>query len=110
MLRTTAYCKEYKNGNITIKIPAAELEQFKRDPVFELSEMIYWLDCYFIGETFCISNYDTAHMIYNCYSDLVYIFPWGELERLEQGKTVRLYARVPDSDDREMITEWEAGA
>lgn len=110
MLRNNDCCKEYKNGNITIKIPADEMEYFKRDNVGILADWLSIIDCEFIGETFCLSNFETGHMIYNYYSDLVYIFPWRELERLEQGKTVRLYARVPDSYDREMITEWEAGA
>ena len=85
MLRTTDYCKEYKNGNITIKFD---------------SELI---DCEFIGETFYLSNYETGHLIHNCYSDLVYIFAWSDLEKLQQGKTVKIFARIPDESDRELI-------
>lgn len=103
MLRQTHHCTEYKNGNITIRYGADTIADAKKDPILVLSEVISWIDCYFIGETYCLSNYETGHTIYNAYSDLVYVFPWRALEDLEAGKTVRLYARKPDETDREII-------
>ena len=103
MLRKSDYCKEYKNGNITIKYDADTIDAARRDPVLTVSDVLSWIDCYFIGETYCLSNYETGHTIYNAYSDLVYIFPWRCLEDLERGKTVRLYARRPDETDREIL-------
>ena len=61
------------------------------------------IDCYFIGDTYCLSNYDTGHTVYNAYSDLVYIFAWSDLEKLKAGYTVKLYARKPEKEDREII-------
>lgn len=103
MLRKNDYCKEYKNGSITIKYDTATTAAAKRDPVLVVSDVLSWIDCYFIGETYCLSNFETGHTIYNAYSDLVYIFPWRCLEDLEKGKTVRLYARRPDETDREIL-------
>lgn len=103
MLRTTDYIKEYKNGNITIKFDRELIEFSKRDDVLALASALETADCYFIGETYCLSNYATWHTIYNAYSDLVYIFDWNLLAMLKNGETVRLYARKPDETDRELI-------
>ena len=48
-------------------------------------------------------------MIYNCYSDLVYIINFNDIEEtLAAGRWLRLYARIPDTTDREIINEWRA--
>ena len=107
MLRTTNYCKEFKNGNINIKFDHAAIEEMKKDELLFLSDCLSRIDCDFIGETYCLSNYDVGHTLYNSYSDLVYIFPWSCLEELKAGKTVKLYARKPEIEDRELIdNQW----
>lgn len=68
-----------------------------------LSSLLDMIDCYFIGETYCLNNYETGHTIYNTYSDLIYVFAWSELEALEAGKAVKLFARKPDETDSELI-------
>lgn len=103
MLRKSDYCKEYKNGNITVKYDRDKIQESKKDNVLTISDVLNWIDCYFIGETYCLSNYETGHTLYNAYSDLIYIFPWRYLEDLENGKTIRLYARRPDETDREIL-------
>lgn len=105
MRRKTDYCEEYKNGNIAIKYDCDKIQESKRDNILTISDVLSWIDCYFIGETYCLSNYETGHTVYNAYSDLVYVFPWRYLEDLENGKTVRMYARRPDEADREIIKE-----
>lgn len=95
--------REYKNGNITIKYYKEGIEESKKDNVLLLSSLLEMIDCSFIGETYCLSNWETGHTIYNAYSDLVYVFPWSEIEELEQGKTIRLYARKPDETDKEIL-------
>lgn len=103
MLRKTDHCTEYKNGNITVKYDRDTIRASKKDDVLTISDVLSWIDCYFIGETYCLSNYETGQTVYNCYSDLIYIFPWRYLEDLENGKMVRLYARRPDETDREIL-------
>lgn len=103
MLRTTNHCKEYKNGNIIIKYDHDMIAESKRDSLLTLSSVLDEIDCSFIGETYCLNNYETGHTVYNSYSDLVYIFAWSELEALEAGKAVKLFARKPDETDRELI-------
>lgn len=75
----------------------------KRDSLLTLSSVLDEIDCSFIGETYCLNNYETGHTVYNSYSDLVYIFTWSKLETLEAGKAVKLFARKPDETDRELI-------
>lgn len=103
MLRKTDHCKEYKNGNIIIKYDRDMIAESKRDSVLTLSSVLDEIDCSFIGETYCLNNYETGHTVYNSFSDLVYIFAWSELEALETGKAVKLFARKPDETDRELI-------
>lgn len=103
MLRTTDHCKEYKNGNIIIRYDRDMIAESKRDSLLTLSSVLDEIDCSFIGETYCLNNYETGHTVYNAYSNLVYVFAWSELETLEAGKTVKLFARKPDEADRELI-------
>ena len=103
MKRITDHCKEYKNGNLLIKYNEDAIEQSKKDSLLTLASVLEEIDCYFVGETYCISNYAMGHTIYNCHSDLCYIFAWNNIETLEQGKTIKLYARKPNEWDRELI-------
>ena len=95
--------REYGNGNITIKYFPDGIQTSKKDSVLTLSSLLDMIDCYFIGETYNLSNWACGHTIYNAYSDLVYIFNWDDISELENGKTVRLYARKPDETDKEIL-------
>ena len=92
-----------KNGNLNIRIDKEDLEDFNNDQVFFLSDQLWNMNCEFIGETFCLNNWETGHLVYNNYMDCCYIFPWRELEKLAQGKTVKLYAHKPTEVERELI-------
>ena len=103
---STEFAKEFKNGNISIKYDADTIKKAQKNELLTLSEILNSIDCYFVGETFCLSNYATGHLIYNLYSDLVYVFNWQWLKTLKQGKTIKLYVCKPDDDDREIIKEF----
>lgn len=105
MLKKSDYCKVYKNGNITVKYDRDMIQESKKDQILTICSALEWIDCRFIGETYCLSNYEMGHTLYNDYLDLVYIFPWRFLDDLEAGKTIRLYARRPDETDREILAE-----
>lgn len=102
-LRVHNGCTQFKNGNLSLRIPREDLKEFNRDPVLYLSDLLGWMDCDFIGETFNLSNWVTGHLIYNNYMDCCYIFAWDELDRLACGLTVKLYARPVSADERELI-------
>lgn len=96
-------CTQFKNGNINVKIEKEDLEDFNKDQVFFLSDLLWYMNCEFIGETFCLGNYETGHLIYNSYMDCCYIFAWSDLDKLAEGKSVKLYAREVTDEDRELI-------
>lgn len=96
-------CTQFKNGNINVKIEKEDLEDFNKDQVFFLSDLLWYMNCEFIGETFCLNNFETGHLIYNSYMDCCYIFAWSDLDKLAEGKSVKLYAREVTDEDRELI-------
>lgn len=104
--------KEFKNGNLSIRFPAEYREKLKKNIVSAI-EVLSWtldeLDCYFVGEEFCLGNDAMGAMIYNYYSDLVYIINFNDIENvLAAGHWLRLVARTPDEEDRKIINEWMA--
>lgn len=107
MKRVHENIKEFQNGNLSIRFPVEYREKLKSGVVSAI-EVLSWtldeLDCYFIGDEFCIGNYAMGAMIYNCYSDLVYIINFNDIEEiLAPGRWLRLYARKPTTYDRETI-------
>ena len=96
-------CIQFRNGNLNLRIEKEDLDEFNRDRVFFVSDLLCHMNCRFIGETFCVGNFDTAHIIYNDYMDCCYIFLWSKLEILAEGKFVKLFAHKPDEQEREII-------
>ena len=96
-------CLQFRNGNLNIRTGKEDLEDFNKDQVLFLSDLLCWLDCEFIGETFCLNNFEIGHIIYNAYMDCWYIFNWTDLDKLAEGKSVKLFAREVTSEDRELI-------
>ncbi len=109
-MRTNENIKEFNNGNINIKLDNGLIEDIKvgHVSVIEiLSSVLDSLDCYLIGEEFCISNFDMGVLVYNVYSDKVYILSFGDIEdKLLKGQTMKLYARIPDDEDRNEINRY----
>ena len=108
IIRNTDNVKEFKNGNINIHFTEEEIEEISRDDMqsglYTLINALDWADCYMIGDSFCMSNFTMGQLIYNAYSDVCYILDLSDIDTvLMQGKTLKLYARKPDPEDREMI-------
>ena len=76
MKRTHENIKEFKNGNLSIRFSKEDLESITVGHVSPI-EVLVWqlseLDCYLIGDEFCLGYDAMGCMIYNSYSDLVYI-------------------------------------
>ena len=108
IMRKTDNAKEFKNGNINICFSAEEISDINNDSMMSgfthLMHVLDWIDCYMIGDSFCINNFTMGQTIYNAYSDVCYILDLSDIDAvLMQGKTLKLYARKPDAEDREMI-------
>lgn len=107
MIRCTKYGRVFYNGNMNLQIPKEDLEEFNKDQVLFLPDMLSYLDCEFIGETYCLNNFETGHTIFNSYMNCCYIFAWSDLEKLAKGRCVKLHARPVTEEDLEMIErEW----
>ena len=108
IIRKTDNAKEFKNGNLNIHFSAEEIAEINSDDtqsgLSALINALYWTDCYMIGDSFCLSNFTMGQLIYNAHSDACYILDLSDINAvLMQEKTLKLYARRPDEEDREMI-------
>lgn len=108
IIRNTDNVKEFKNGNLNISFTAEEIAEINSDDtqsgLSALINALDWADCYFVGDSFPWGNFTMGQLIYNAYSDVCYILGLSDINAvLMNGKTLKLYARKPDPEDREMI-------
>lgn len=103
MLRENENCKQFKNGNMNVRFTPEEVERIKTGTLSGIETLLYcleWYDTSLYSDEYCISNYATGVTFYNCHSDVFYEFNMNDLEKLENGKTVKLYARrLSDNPD-----------
>ncbi len=100
--------RRFKNGNINVRLDPDELSGVKKGSISAFEALSWELDAvdtYLVGDEFCLSNFDMGVYFYSAYSDAMFLFPMSELEKLKEGKTVKLYAKAPDADDREYLRE-----
>ena len=99
--------QRFKNGNINVRFSPEEIEDINAGKNSGAEILCWKLDMFDtvpIGETYCLSNFTTGHTFYSYYSDRVFIVDWSDLHNvLMQGKTLKLYAMVPDETDIEII-------
>ena len=108
IIRNTDNVKEFKNGNLNIHFTADEIADINNDSLMSgfthLIHVLDWVDCYFVGDSYCLSNFTMGRTIYNAYSDVCYILDLSDIDAvLMHGKTLKLYAHKPDAEEREMI-------
>ena len=108
IIRKTDSVKEFKNGNLNIRFTAEEIAEMNSDDaqsgLYTLINALDWADCYFVGDSFCWGNFTMGQLIYNAYSDVCYILDLSDINAvLMKGETLKLYARKPDAENREMI-------
>jgi hypothetical protein len=97
--------KRFKNGNINVKLEKDET--IKESLLIDLLNELYYLDCTLFGEEYCISNYDMAIDVYSYYDDVLIRIIYSDLDKLKEGKTIKLYARKLDKYDRELYKQLE---
>ena len=99
--------QRFKNGNINIRFSPDEIADIKAGKYSQielLSRKLEGFDTYFIGEEYCLSNYIMGCTLYSYHSDKVFILDFSDIDSvLMKGGTLKLYARKPDSEDREII-------
>ena len=94
--------QRFKNGNLTIRFSPDEIQDIKAGKYSDielLSRKLEKFDTYFIDE-----NYTMGYTLYSYYADKVFILDFSNIDSvLMTGGTLKLYARKPDSEDREII-------
>lgn len=102
--------KRFKNGNINIKWFYENIQDCKVGKFSDIELLSFSLesvDCYIVGEQFCLSNYAMGCMIYNAHMDCIYILDFADLDKLLTGKTLKLYANFNiDEETREIINNY----
>ena len=92
--------REYKNGNITLKCDPVE---FSNDPLLSVSELLFWVDTDIVCEI--PDAWQPSLLLYNCRLDRCYELYESSRNDLKTGKTVRIFARVPNEYDKEFLKE-----
>ena len=99
--------KRFKNGNINVRFDSdtiAEIQCGKISDIEALSWALEDVDCRFIGEQYCLSNYEMGATIYSDYADKTFILNFSDIPAvLMKGRSLKLYANEPDDDDREIL-------
>ncbi len=100
----------FNNGNLNIRFSKETLDDIHSRKFTGMECLAFALedmDTYFIGDSFCLSNYAMGQTVYNCNQDKCYTLDLNDIEdTLLKGRTLKLYARKPDADDRELIANW----
>ena len=101
--------QRFKNGNLNIRFSPDEIADIKAGKYSQielLSRKLETFDTAFIGERYCLSNYTMACTLYSCYADKVFILDFSDIDNiLMKGRTLKLYASKPTTEDREQIEE-----
>ena len=97
----------FRNGNMNIRFTSDEIAAVKSGRYSDI-ELLSWilseLDCEFLGDEFCLSNYEMGCLIYSHYFDKTYLLRFTDIENvLMKGKSLKLYGKDPNEDEREMI-------
>lgn len=100
--------REYKNGNITIKLENENKNTSFESLVCDIANNLDWVDTYLISEyPYCLGNDCIAVDFYNIRTDKLYKLSSYDMDKyLLNGKTLRLLAFTPDKWDRENIDNY----
>lgn len=99
--------QRFKKGNLNIRFSPDEIANIKAGKYSQielLSGRLEAFDTYFIGEEYCLSNYTTGCALYSYYADKVFVLDFSDIDNvLMEGGTLKLYARKPGDEEREII-------
>lgn len=98
----------FRNGNFNVKFEKEDFD-YSDGTLITLINALYDYDCTIFGEEYCLSNWDMAIDLYCHYTDMLVRIPYSLLNSLEDGKTIKLYARKLTAADREeydRMMEW----
>lgn len=74
-----------------------------------LATSLVWesfLDFSIAGEDGCLSNFDMYSPLYSFKTDKLYLIPYSEADKWEEGEIIRIYGREIDEEERREIEEF----
>ena len=101
----------FKNGNFNVKAEASEtsgsgsyLERDGLELIIDLCNSSE-LDFVLAGDEGCFGNFDMYYPLYNAYTDLLYLPTGSDCIAYQEGRSVKLYGRKLDNDEREELND-----
>ena len=99
------YIKQFKNGNFNVK---HEADYDYKDNLIDQLCNSSDLDFMPAGDEGCFGNWDMYYPLYNAYTDMLYLPTGSDCMAYRAGKTVKLYGRPLDQEEREALNNmWE---
>lgn len=97
----------FKNGNLNIRFSPDEIQDIKAGKYSDielLSQKLDSVDTYFIGEGYCLSNYEMGQTLYSYHDDKVFTLNLSDIANvLMTGGMLKLYANKPNPEERVQI-------
>ena len=90
--------REYKNGNITLKVDLSGVDMVHDGLLWAVTENLFWVDTYIVREDYA------SYTLYNVRRGFIYCLDSSDMGQLAHGKMVRLVGRSPDPVEHEYIT------
>lgn len=99
------YAKRNPDFSYTIaRDPAADVT---RDTSLPFDLLNSTLDFVIASDDYCVSNYEMAFDLYDCYTGRLYRVTFTDCEDYMNGKVVTLHGHVPDEDEQQAMIEFD---
>ena len=104
MKRTFDNGIQFNNGNINFRFTKTDLDIIKDNALYpftddwqQLNECLFYMDVYFTGEDTYYWNYQ-GWILYSYNTEKEYELFTDDMEKLMEGKTIKLHARKPSEE------------
>lgn len=65
------------------------------------------LDFVLASEAYCVSNYEMAFDVYDCYTGRLFRITYTDCDRYMTGETVELVGHIPDTDEQDAMISFD---
>lgn len=65
------------------------------------------LDFVLASEAYCVSNYEMAFDVYDCYTGRLFRITYADCDRYMTGETVELFGHIPDAEEQDYMISFD---